>query len=88
MQLKDRVALVTGGAKGIGKVICFTLAREGASLVICDINKRVAQAFPSDKRTKLAKSIPLGAHLGNSKMWPMLSFFSFQIRQSILLGRF
>lgn len=38
MLLKDKVAIVTGGARGIGKEIALCLAREGASLVLADIN--------------------------------------------------
>lgn len=34
MKLKDKVVLVTGGAQGIGKEICFTCAREGAIIVV------------------------------------------------------
>jgi len=44
MRLKDKVALVTGGARGIGKAIAMCLAREGADIAIADINKEVAEA--------------------------------------------
>jgi 3-oxoacyl-[acyl-carrier protein] reductase len=39
MKLKDRVAVVTGGARGIGKAIALTLLREGAKAAIIDSDK-------------------------------------------------
>jgi len=42
MKLKDKVALVTGAAQGIGKAIAAALAKEGANVVISDINLELA----------------------------------------------
>ena len=39
MRLKDRVAIITGGARGIGKKISQTFLKEGASVYIFDINQ-------------------------------------------------
>lgn len=38
MSFEGKVAIVTGGASGIGKECCLTLARKGASVVVADMN--------------------------------------------------
>jgi pyridoxal 4-dehydrogenase len=38
MKLKDRVAIVTGGAQGIGRAIADKLGAEGATVVVSDVN--------------------------------------------------
>lgn len=37
-QLADRIALVTGGAQGLGAALCLRLAREGCDVVVADLD--------------------------------------------------
>jgi 3-oxoacyl-[acyl-carrier protein] reductase len=48
MQLKDKVAIVTGGGRGIGRAIGLTLAREGADVLVADIDLPAAQAVADE----------------------------------------
>jgi 3-oxoacyl-[acyl-carrier protein] reductase len=43
MKLKDQVAVVTGGAQGIGQAVAEAFAAEGAKIVVSDINAELAQ---------------------------------------------
>jgi NAD(P)-dependent dehydrogenase (short-subunit alcohol dehydrogenase family) len=44
MRLQDKVAIVTGAAQGIGRGLALGLAREGANIVIADIQRDQAEA--------------------------------------------
>ena len=44
MRLKEKVAIVTGAASGIGKEIALTYAREGAKVAVADLDKGAADA--------------------------------------------
>jgi 3-oxoacyl-[acyl-carrier protein] reductase len=39
MRLKNRVAVVTGARRGLGKAIALALAKEGADIAICDVDR-------------------------------------------------
>jgi 3-hydroxybutyrate dehydrogenase len=48
MRLKNKVAIVTGAASGIGKEIALTFAREGAKVAIADLNQEAASATANE----------------------------------------
>lgn len=44
MRFENKVALVTGAGSGIGKSIALTLAKEGADIIVNDVNNELADA--------------------------------------------
>ena len=48
MEFQDRVALVTGGASGIGKAVVRALAADGARVGICDLNAAGAEEVAAE----------------------------------------
>ena len=59
MRLKDKVALITGSAQGIGRDIALLFAREGADVVISDINLEKAVKVGSEIAALGRKSLVL-----------------------------
>lgn len=48
MLLKDKISLITGGARGIGKEIAVLFAKEGSNIAICDVNLEEAEKTRSE----------------------------------------
>ena len=63
MRMKDKVALVTGGARGIGRAICLRLADEGASVAVADILEAEAEQTSAEIRGRGGQAMAVRKHL-------------------------
>lgn len=59
MDLKGKIAIVTGGAQGIGKTIATQLALAGANVVIADVVEEVAKATAQEISQKGSEAISI-----------------------------
>lgn len=67
MILKDKIALVTGAAQGIGKAIALRLANSGADLAIVDMNIEKTEETVKEIEKLGRKAIALKANVANLK---------------------
>jgi 3-oxoacyl-[acyl-carrier protein] reductase len=65
VRLKDKVALVTGGARGIGQAIAMAFAKEGADIVVADVNLEIAQKTASEIESLGRKALALEMDVTN-----------------------
>jgi len=66
MDLKGKVALVTGGARGIGQSIVFALAESGCHVVVTDIDLDGAKQTAEAVAQKGVKSLAIRADVSNA----------------------
>jgi 3-oxoacyl-[acyl-carrier protein] reductase len=62
---KEKIAIVTGGAQGIGKAVAFQLAEQGASIVVGDINEEAARQTAADIEGKGWRAISVKVDVGD-----------------------
>lgn len=67
MMLKEQTAIITGGARGIGKEIALTLARAGANVVIADLVLEKAQETADEVKKLGAKALVVQVDVTNKE---------------------
>ncbi|MCG8483120.1 MAG: SDR family oxidoreductase [Clostridia bacterium] len=65
-RIEGKTAIVTGGAQGLGKEICLTLAGEGADVFILDLNEKKANIVADEIIGKKKKSKAYRVDITNS----------------------
>ena len=65
LRLHDRVAIITGGAQGIGRAIGLLLAQNGAHIVIADINDKQAEETAQEIALLGRKSLAVKVDVSN-----------------------
>eukprot|EP01116_Phalansterium_solitarium_P003561 TRINITY_DN14380_c0_g1_i1.p1 TRINITY_DN14380_c0_g1~~TRINITY_DN14380_c0_g1_i1.p1 ORF type:complete len:287 (-),score=119.41 TRINITY_DN14380_c0_g1_i1:232-1092(-) len=67
LRLQDKVAIVTGGASGIGKESSLLFASEGASVVVSDVDDKNGQAVADEIKQRGGKAIYVRADVSKAK---------------------
>lgn len=62
--LKDKVALITGGSSGIGRAVALAWAREGAKVVVTDVDRGGGEETVGQVRTAGGEAIFIAADVG------------------------
>jgi NAD(P)-dependent dehydrogenase (short-subunit alcohol dehydrogenase family) len=66
VRLKDKIAIITGAGRGIGRDIALSYAKEGAHVVINDIDPETANATAQDAAKLGSKSLAVVADVAKS----------------------
>ncbi len=66
MKLANKVAIVTGGANGIGRAIAFGLAREGADIVVADVDVEAGKAVAGKIKELGRKAVSIKVDVSKS----------------------
>lgn len=66
MMLEGKLALITGGARGIGKEIAMLFAKHGADIAICDVNLEEAEKTSKEIQSLGRQSLAFKADVTDS----------------------
>lgn len=65
MRLKDKVTIITGSARGLGKSAAIIFAKEGSKVVVCDVNKEEVDKVVAEIKAAHGEAIGFGTNVAD-----------------------
>jgi len=78
MRLQGKVAVITGGAQGLGRAITLGMAREGAKVVVADLQADKAESVANEARALGAEALALEVNVGSEPLVQRLAEQTFK----------
>jgi 3-oxoacyl-[acyl-carrier protein] reductase len=77
MRLKNKVAVITGGAQGIGRAIAVGMAREGAKVVVADLKSEKASSVANEVKMLGSEALALEVNVADESSVKQLAEATF-----------
>jgi 3-oxoacyl-[acyl-carrier protein] reductase len=78
MRLKDKVAVITGGAQGIGRATALMMGREGARVVVADLQGEKAQSVANELQGMGAQAIGIAVDVASESSVKQMAKAAFE----------
>ena len=78
MRLKDKVAVITGGAQGIGRATALMMGREGAKVVVADLQGEKAQSVANELQGIGAEAIGVAVNVASESSVKQMAKAAFE----------
>ena len=78
MRLKDKVAVITGGAQGIGRATALMMGREGAKVVVADLQGEKAQSVANELQGMGAQAIGVAVNVASESSVKQMAKATFE----------
>ncbi len=78
MRLKDKVAVITGGAQGIGRATALMMGREGAKVVVADLQGEKAQSVANELRAIGAECLAVAVNVASESSVEQMARATFE----------
>ena len=78
MRLKDKVAVITGGAQGIGRATALMMGREGAKVVVADLQGEKAQSVANELQAGGAEALGVAVNVASESSVKQMAKAAFE----------